>query len=452
MSDTPNQHIVILGAGLVGSLLSIYLAKEGYLVKVYEKRSDPRKKDLYSGRSINLALSDRGIKALKGAGVFDSIASDLIPMHGRIIHDQEGNTNLQPYGKEGQHINSVSRNDLNSMLVEEAEKLNVHFMFEHQCEKVDTEASEVTLKDPNGVLFVEPADLIIGADGAFSAVRGALQFKQGFNYSQMYLEHGYKEFLIPPLNGDFAIDPNGLHIWPRKSFMFIALPNPDKSFTCTLFFPLKGEVSFKAIETDKDITEFFETYFKDLIPLAPDLVQQYNTNPTSTLVTIKCSPWAYNSTLLIGDASHAIVPFYGQGMNAGFEDCTVLMQYLRKHQFDFVPAIHDFQEVRIKDANAISDLALKNFIEMRDKVADEKFVKRKKTEALIHEQYPEIWTPQYSMVTFSEMSYSKAYELGLIQDEVMEENLDRWLNREPDQNDVRYLAEQFKLKLQRQTV
>lgn len=448
MTDQPNAHIVILGAGLVGSLLSIHLAKEGYLVKVYEKRPDPRKKDLYSGRSINLALSDRGIKALKGAGVYEQIVDDLIPMHGRIIHDEEGNTNMQPYGKEGQHINSVSRNDLNCMLVDEAEKLNVHFMFEHQCEKVDTDASEITLKDPNGVLFVEPADLIVGADGAFSAVRATLQFKQGFNYSQMYLEHGYKEFLIPPKNGEFALDPNGLHIWPRKSFMFIALPNPDKSFTCTLFFRLKGEQSFESINTDEEIKSFFETYFKDLIPLTPDLLDQYHNNPASTLVTIKCSPWAYNTTLLIGDASHAIVPFYGQGMNAGFEDCTVLMETLRKHNFDFINAIHEFQKERVKDANAISDLALKNFIEMRDKVSDEEFVQRKKTEAKIHQQFPEIWTPQYSMVTFSESSYSQAFYFGLLQDEVMEENKDLWLNNEPSDEDIKHLANQFKLKLE----
>ena len=452
MSDHQNSRIVILGAGLVGSLLSIYLAKEGFHVKVFEKRPDPRKKNLYSGRSINLALSNRGIKALKGAGVYDKITNDLIPMHGRIIHDKNGETNMQPYGKEGQFINSVSRNDLNCMLVEEAEKLNVHYLFDHQCESVDTDTSEITLKDPNGVLFVEPADLIVGADGAFSAVRNTLQFKPGFNYSQMYLEHGYKEFHIPSQDNDFALDPNGLHIWPRKSFMFIALPNPDKSFTCTLFFRLKGEESFESIQTDKEINEFFESNFKDLIPLTPDLIGQYHNNPTSTLVTIKCSPWLNNRTLLVGDASHAIVPFYGQGMNSGFEDCTVLMQHLKAHDFNFDIALEEFQKERIKDANAISDLALKNFIEMRDKVSDPEFIQRKKTEARIHKSFPEIWTPQYSMVTFSELSYSQAFDLGLIQDSVMQENKDLWFDKDPTEDEIKYLAEQFQLKLKSQPV
>ncbi len=442
--EPKKDHIVILGAGLVGSLVSIFLAKEGYMVKVYEKRPDPRKTDLYSGRSINLALSNRGIKALKEVEVFDRVAEDLLPMHGRIVHDLEGNTNFQRYGKEGQYINSVSRNGLNNILVEEAEKHNVHFMFEHQCESVDTEGSEITLRDPNGVLFVESADLIIGADGAFSAVRRTLQFKPGFNYSQFYLDHGYKEFSIEAKNGEFALETGGLHIWPRKNFMFIALPNPDKSFTCTLFFAHKGPESFESINTEQEIKEFFNTYFPDLVELMPDYIEQYQQNPDSTLITIKCDPWVYGRTLLIGDASHAIVPFYGQGMNAGFEDCTVLMKYFRQHNFEWEPAIQAFQKERIKDANAISDLALKNFIEMRDKVADEKFLRRKKVEGMIQKAHPDIWIPQYSMVTFSELSYSEAWNYGLIQDKVMANNEDLWLHRDPTDDDLKKMAIDFR--------
>lgn len=411
-------NIAIVGAGLVGSLLSIYLRKRGYQVTVFERRSDMRKKGAEAGRSINLALSNRGIRALEDLGLAVPLNKVAIPMHGRVIHDRKGNLGFQPYGKQGQYINSVSRSGLNIVLMDEAEKLGVKFIFEQRIEKVDLEKTSIVFRDG-----VKQFDLIIGADGAFSAVRGSLQFTDRFDFSQDYIDHGYKELSIPAGAGaTFQIEKNALHIWPRESFMLIALPNPDGSFTCTLFFPFNGNVSFDKLKTDSDIQQFFEETFPDAVKLMPELLHDFNSNPTSSLVTVKCYPWVRNKTLLIGDAAHGIVPFFGQGMNAGFEDCRILNELLDKHQDDWSSVLSRFQELRKPDTDAIAQLALDNFIEMRDLVGDADFLIRKKIEARLHELYPDKWIPLYSMVTFYDsMRYSEAYQIGQRQKKIMDE-------------------------------
>jgi len=418
-----SKHIAIAGAGLVGSLLSIYLAKRGYQVSVFERRGDMRSSGYEGGRSINLALSNRGIRALDEVGLAEEIKKVAIPMHRRAMHDREGNLTHQPYGKEGQYINSVSRGALNIVLMNKAEELGVEFNFQHRTTKVDLENTTLTTVDIRQSTVNRKFDLIIGADGAFSAVRGALQFTDRFDYSQDYIDHGYKELHIPPgAAGAFKLEKNALHIWPRESFMMIALPNPDGSFTCTLFFPFDGNPSFSKLKTDAEVSMFFESAFPDAVELMPTLLEDYNTNPTSSLVTVRCYPWVKNNTLLIGDAAHAIVPFFGQGMNAGFEDCRILNELLNQFNDDWKKVLPAFQQSRKKDADAIAQLALDNFIEMRDLVADADFLLRKKIEARLHHLFPTQWIPLYAMVTFHDsMPYSIAYETGQKQKKIMDE-------------------------------
>jgi kynurenine 3-monooxygenase len=422
MSST--KHIAITGAGLVGSLLAIYLRKRGYAVTVFERRGDLRKTDLYAGRSINLALSTRGIKALEEIGLAEEIKKAAIPMHGRMMHSLQGDLSFLPYGKQGQFINSISRSNMNTLLINEAEKLGAEFLFDYRCLQVDLDQTSLTLHNNiSNTTATRQYDLIIGADGAFSAVRGAMQFTDRFDFSQDYIDHGYKELHIPAGAGNaFQLEKNALHIWPRESFMMIALPNPDGTFTCTLFFPFEGQPSFQTLRDDPAIRNFFMSNFPDAVKLMPGLLEDFHSNPTSSLVTMKCFPWVRNKTLLIGDAAHAIVPFYGQGMNAGFEDCRILNQLLAQHQDDWNIVLPEFQRLRKPDTDAIAQLALDNFIEMRDLVADADFLLRKKIEAKLHELYPDQWIPLYSMVTFNEnIRYSDAYSTGRKQRKIMDE-------------------------------
>lgn len=413
--------ISIVGAGLVGSLLSIYLVRRGYQVSVFERRFDMRKSFLGGGRSINMALSNRGMRALEGVGLASEMKKHAVPMKGRVMHDREGKLSFQPYGTSGQFINSISRSGLNMFLMSEAEKQGVNFFFEYRCIDVNLEKTELTFQNQHDIRH-HHSDVIVGADGAYSAIRAALQVSDRFEYSQNYTDHGYKELRIPPgPHGEFMLDKDALHIWPRESYMLIALPNPDATFTVTLFYPFEGEQSFEKLKTDTDIMAFFEKTFPDVVPLMPSLLEDFRDNPTSSLVTIRCSPWVKNSTLLIGDAAHGIVPFYGQGMNAGFEDCVVLNELLDKHQDDWQKATQEFQQLRIKDADAIARLALDNFIEMRDLVGDPEFLLRKKIEAKLHELYPKQWIPLYSMVTFhDDIRYSEAMEMGRRQKAIMD--------------------------------
>jgi kynurenine 3-monooxygenase len=412
-----DKHVLILGAGLVGSLLAILLKKEGFKVSVLEKRADPRKAANQSGRSINLALSHRGIQALKSAGIDHLVEPRLIPMKGRMMHDHQGSLQEQPYGKSGQHINSVSRSDLNQLLISEAEKLQVEFQFGAKCDRVDPDQNIIYYQMENGQQAMQ-SDVIIGADGAFSILRRTMMFLGRFNYDQFYIDYGYKELHIPAIDQEYAYPPNFLHIWPRGNFMLIALPNPDKSFTSTLFMPYEGLHSFEALE-NRPATEFFQEFFPDTLNVLPNLEEQFEQNPTSSLVTIRCSPWNYKKNLLIGDASHAIVPFYGQGMNAGFEDCRILLEMGQKMNFDWENLFREFSTRRKSDANAIADMALDNFREMRDRVADQDFLIRKKVDARMHEHFQDQWIPKYSMVTFSDIPYSVAKQKGDLQEKAL---------------------------------
>lgn len=416
------MRIGIIGAGLVGSLLAIYLKKRGYAVSVYERRPDMRRKGYEGGRSINLALSNRGIRALYEVGLEDDLRKNAIPMHGRMMHSIEGELTYQAYGKEGQYINSISRSGLNRVLMTEAERLGVSFFFDHRVERVDLDTTTVTFVPP-ATSRSESFDYLIGADGAFSAVRGAMQVTDRFDFSQDYIEHGYKELTIPAgATGTFQLEKHALHIWPRESYMLIALPNPDGSFTCTLFFPFQGNPSFESLRTDTEVAQFFNTVFPDAAALIPDLTEDYRSNPTSSLVTMKCYPWVRHRTLLLGDAAHAIVPFYGQGMNAGFEDCRVLNELLNQYEDDWQKTLPAFQQLRKPDADAIAQLALDNFVEMRDLVGDADFLLRKKIEAKLHALYPDRWIPLYAMVTFHDtIRYSEALRIGRQQKKIMDE-------------------------------
>lgn len=416
------EHIAIVGAGLVGSLAAIYLAKRGYNISMFERRPDMRAGKAEAGRSINLALSNRGIRALEQVGLADELKKVAIPMNGRMMHDMKGTLTFQPYGKQGQFINSISRRALNVVLMNEAERSGVNIHFEQRCINIDLEKTELTLSQSSGISS-RKFDLVIGADGAFSAVRWAMQVTDRFNFSQHYIEHGYKELHIPAgEEGLFQLEKNALHIWPRESYMMIALPNPDGSFTCTLFFPFDGEPSFSSLKNKSDIATFFKRIFPDAVALIPDLAGTFERNPTTSLVTIKCFPWVRNKTLLLGDAAHGIVPFFGQGMNAGFEDCRILNNLLDKHKDDWSIALNEFQLLRKPDTDAIAQLAFDNFIEMRDLVADTDFLLRKKIEAKLHELYPSRWIPLYAMVTFyDDIRYSEAYHTGQKQKKIMDE-------------------------------
>lgn len=420
MSRTKN--IAVIGAGLVGSLLSVFLRSRGYNVSVFERRPDMRREGIEGGRSINLALSNRGLTALNEVGLTEIIRESAIPMHGRMMHDLKGNLTFQAYGKQGQYINSISRSGLNILLMNKAESAGVQFHFEHRCIQIDLNNTSVEFQVGEKI-FKNKFDLIVGADGAFSAVRGSMQITDRFDYSQDYIEHGYKELHIPPGSAEkFQLERNALHIWPRDSYMLIALPNPDGSFTCTLFFPFEGMKSFSSLNSDAGIENFFRESFPDAYAKIPDLLNDFHRNPTSSLVTIKCFPWVRNNTVLIGDAAHAIVPFFGQGMNAGFEDCRSLNQLLDQYNDNWQIVLQEFQNLRKPDADAIADLALDNFIEMRDLVADNNFLLRKKIEAKLHELFPDKWIPLYSMVTFHEdIRYSEARKIGELQREIMNE-------------------------------
>ncbi|HMT96056.1 MAG TPA: NAD(P)/FAD-dependent oxidoreductase [Ferruginibacter sp.] len=418
------KEITIIGAGLVGSLLAIYLSKRGYTVSVYERRADMRKEAMSAGRSINLALSDRGIKALEEVGIMDEIKKIAIPMHGRYLHQPDGSTAFQPYGKEGQFINSVSRAELNKKLMDLAQSHGVKIYFNHKCEHINWSKKEISF-ETNDQLSLIHYQLLIGADGAYSAARLSHQLQHNrFQYQQYYIDYGYKELVIPATkNNDFAIEKNALHIWPRGNYMLIALPNMDKSFTCTLFFPFEGDPSFASLNTTEKIKSFFETHFADAVNLMPTLTEDFYHNPTSSLVTVKCLPWIRNNHFaLIGDAAHAIVPFFGQGMNAGFEDCSVLNALIEKYADDWEKILPEYESLRKPDADAIADLALNNFVEMRDKVADPIFLLQKKIEGKFSAKYPGKWIPAYSMVTFSpHIRYSEALQKGAIQQRIMDE-------------------------------
>ncbi|MCE7733718.1 MAG: FAD-dependent monooxygenase [Candidatus Heimdallarchaeota archaeon] len=420
MGESKDDKIIMVGAGLAGSLMATYLCQQGYQVELYEMRSDMRtEKAASAGKSINLALSPRGIRALEEIGVFDDIMQIAIPMKGRMIHDTDGNLTFQPYGKdEHEVINSVSRGELNKKLMDYAEATgNCKIYFNHPCVGFDPVSGESIIKnnDTNEEIRIK-GQTTIASDGAGSAVRYVMQRLGRFNYQQHFLEHGYKELEIPAdENGNHVIEKNALHIWPRGTFMMIALPNPDGSFTVTLFHPFEGPQGLDALNTKEKINEFFNEYFPDAVPLMPTLVDDFFRNPNGLLGTIRCDPWYIEEkALLIGDASHAIVPFYGQGMNAAFEDCRVLNDLIKEYGNDWQHIYPKFNKLRKENVEAIADLALDNFIEMRDRIADEKFLLIKKAEMTLYERYPDEIVSKYSMVTFSHIPYSEAKIKGEI--------------------------------------
>ena len=408
------KRITLVGGGLAGSLAAVYLAKRGYEVNIYERRPDMRNVEIPAGRSINLALSTRGIDALKRVGLDQVVLDQAIPMAGRMMHDEKGNLAYQPYGKDGQVINSVSRAHLNIQLLKLAdEHKNVNQFFNMRCQEVDIENSICKFtNEKTGENIEVKSDYILGSDGAYSPVRLKMMKNDRFDYSQSYTKSGYKELNITPTSdGNFAMDPDSLHIWPRGNFMMIALPNPDKSFTCTLFMPYAGEVGFDQINSDQEILNFMNTYFADAVPLMPELLNDFKRNPVGSLVTVRCYPWHMKKATLIGDACHAIVPFYGQGMNCAFEDCVELDNCLEEFG-DWDKAMNEYQKRRKPNADAIADLALQNFIEMRDLVGDKDFLHYKKMEHQLCELYPDLFKSQYEMVTFSKVPYSEAKTKG----------------------------------------
>jgi len=423
------ENILIIGGGLCGSLLALRMAQRGYHVTVYEGRPDLRTTDISAGRSINLALSNRGLKSLRLAGVEEKAQEICIPMRGRLMHDSEGNTFESNYsGREGEVINSISRGDLNGILLTEAEKHeNVSIHFNTRCLSVDIDNKLATFENfGTKEKFTISADLIFGTDGAGSALRKSYEAQfPNFKASQQFLTHGYKELEIPGINGKHQISKEHLHIWPRGNYMLIALPNRDGSFTVTLFLSYsEGEFNFDNLITKEKITAFFRRDFPDTLGLIPDILHEFKTNPTGRLGTVKCYPWAYKgNTILLGDAAHAIVPFYGQGMNASFEDVAELDAVIDKYesdQTDWELIFSEFQKERKKNADAIADLAIDNYYEMRDHVANVSFIEKRKIEMALEKNFPEAYSSKYSLVTFNEqLGYHEAMTKGRIQDEIL---------------------------------
>ena len=416
---------ILIGSGLAGGLLGAYLGRRGYDVDLYERRADPREGNIVGGRSINLAVSTRGIHALEQLGIANEVLKHAIPMRGRMIHPATAGRApiFVPYDVDPKNcINSIGRAALNTTVIDAAQRYpNVRVHFNHRCADVDLTEAVAYFETENGQVTVR-GDAVIGVDGAFSAVRQSMQRKLAdFEYDESYLAHGYKELTIPPgPAGTWQMEKNALHIWPRKSFMMIALPNPDGSFTCTLFWEFEGPRSFATTKTDDDVRRFFDEEFADAVPLMPTLLDDFQQNPTGSLVTICCAPWSYKDKLaLVGDAAHAVVPFYGQGMNAAFEDCVVLDECLAELPDNRERAFSKYFARRKVNADALAALAIENFIEMRDKTASKTFRAKKKLDHLLEGLLPGIYLPLYTMVTFTRMPYATAAKRARFQDRIV---------------------------------
>lgn len=423
MSSHQHREITLLGAGLVGSLLAIYLAKRGYQVTIFEKRTDMRKADISAGRSINLALAKRGILPLEQLGLLSKVEALWVPMQGRMLHHSNGSTELFAYGqREDEVIYSISRGELNQLLMNEAEATGqVKIHFEHSCQSIDLDNKTCQISHAEAHL-THHFQRIIGADGAGSALRTEIVKKTSCDYSEDMLEHGYKELLMPAtIKSEYAMLTNALHVWPRGEYMLIALPNNDASFTLTLFMPNDGEPSFASLDQPEQIHTFFASTFSDSLEWLPNLEQNFLNNPVGRLGTVRCQQWHYREhALLIGDAAHAIVPFHGQGMNCGFEDCSALNGLLDQHQDDWAKVIPEFESTRIPNANAIADMALENYIEMRDTVRDQSFQDKKAIAFELERLHPKRFIPRYSMVMFHSMDYAEAQRRGKIQNSILD--------------------------------
>ena len=413
------QNITIIGAGLSGPVMASYLSNLGFEIDLFESRQDMRVIPQSAGRSINLALSARGINALKDIGVFEKIKPSLLPMEGRMIHDKEGNKSLQMYGQaKHEVIYSVSRSKLNMILMDHSENTgNVNIHFNHAVQGLDLEQRNISFKEKTFSF-----GRLLGADGASSMVRKAINRKDPINFIKKKLDHGYKELTIPASsNEEFMMEQKALHIWPRGQFMLIALPNIDKSFTCTLFLPMVGDLSFGSIKTKNQVLEFFEEYFPDTIDLIPFLCEEYANNPTGELATVYCDRWHYSDIASIfGDAAHAIVPFFGQGMNASFQDCTFMNSLLERYKDNWGKVFSEYSRLQAPNGHAIANMALENYIEMRDSVNDPKYRKRRELELNLEHKFWDRFVPRYSMVSFHQLPYSEVYRRGKIQLDLMD--------------------------------
>ena len=418
------ETITLIGAGLNGPLLALGLVRRGFRVQIFERRPDMRRVRISAGRSINLALSTRGIHALTQAGLWEEMQNIIIPMKGRMMHAATSKLTFQPYGKnESEVINSISRSELNIALMNAAEGHGVEIFFQQRCTGMDNKNGTLHLQDEETSERRSVAcDVVIGCDGSASAIRAEMVRRSRFNFSQDYLDYGYKELTIPAgADGKHVLETNALHIWPRGNYMLIALPNIDGTFACILFLPFEGTDSFEELATRSAVLEFFQSSFQDVVPLMPDLVDNFFANPTGAMVTIKCSPWYAERALLLGDAAHAIVPFFGQGINCGFEDCTVLLELIDRYGTSWKRVFREFEEARKVNTDAIADLAIENFAEMRDRVADPRFLLRKKVELALEAKYPGLFVPKYAMVTFHRIPYAVALTRGKIQDRMLTE-------------------------------
>lgn len=420
-----SQRISLIGAGLNGPLLALGLTERGHQVEIYERRPDMRRVQMSAGRSINLALSTRGIHALTQAGLWRQMQDIIIPMKGRMMHSVTSELTFQPYGKdESEVINSISRAELNVSLMNAAESRGGKIQFQHRCLGLDLRNGDLRLRDEeSGKDVTAESDVVIGCDGSASTIRNEMLKLPRFNFSQQHLDYGYKELTIPAgADGSHVLEKNALHIWPRGNYMLIALPNIDGTFACILFLPFEGTNSFASLTTHAAVEQFFQSRFPDGFALMPNLADNFFANPTGTMVTIKCSPWHVDEkALLLGDAAHAIVPFFGQGINCGFEDCTVFLELLDRYGPDWKRIFAEFEEARKVNTDAIADLAVENFVEMRDKVADPKFLLRKKVELTLEAKYPKLFVPKYAMVTFHRVPYSTALRRGQVQDAMLSE-------------------------------
>ncbi|UII80574.1 NAD(P)/FAD-dependent oxidoreductase [Flagellimonas sp. CMM7] len=418
-----SKNIAIIGSGLVGSLLAIYLKRKGHAVTVFDRRPDIRTVQ-FSGRSINLAMSNRGWKSLRKVGLEDSIKEIAIPLDKRAMHVNEKPVYFQKYGKEGEAIWSISRGILNRKMIDLAEQAGTIFRFNEKVWDIDLPEAKIFTGESEKSEWKEyQYDLVFGCDGAFSRVRHKMQRRSRFDYSQDFIDVGYKELTIPPNeDGTHKLDKNSFHIWPRGKFMLIAMPNIDGSFTCTLFLPFEGEVSFENITNEKEARGFFKTHFPNVRKEIENLSKDFFNNPTSAMVTMKCYPWSYwDKVALVGDSAHAIVPFYGQGMNAGFEDISELAELMDTYGDDWETIFSEYQKIRKPNADAIAELSYRNFIEMSSKTANPKFLLQKKIEKRFAEKHPEKWIPVYSRVTFSDKPYSEALAIGDAQEEIMKQ-------------------------------
>ncbi len=426
MSQNNQNTITLIGAGLVGSLCAVFLARRGFNVEIFERRPDMRKQSISAGRSINLALANRGIYPLQQVGLMDQVSTMLTPMKGRMIHDKQGNQHLQPYGQRTEEvIYSVSRGDLNKLCMNAAESYgNVSIHFNCKCVDVDFKSNLLTIEnEETGKTTRHSFERVIGTDGSASAVRDAIHNQVSERNTTEPLGHGYKELTIPPSqNGEFQIEPEALHIWPRGGYMVIALPNMDKSFTVTLFMPNEGDVSFQSIDDEQKVLTFFQQEFPDLVPLLPQLTKDYFENPTGHLATVRCSPWHYkDKALIIGDAAHAIVPFHGQGMNCGFEDVSEFDAQLEQFGDDWYKIFSETDRLRKDNGNAIADMAIENYIEMRDSVNDPVFLLKKQLAFELEKLFPDRFVPRYSMVMFHRLPYAEAKSRGEIQNQILSE-------------------------------